>query len=106
MFPPKDFNKEKVLDDIARLAGGAASVAGGLGKQVKEEARSRIDDIASRMDLVPREDFERLEEMLKEARLQQEALTKRVEALEGKKTKTASKKPATKAKTKATNKTP
>lgn len=94
MFPPKDFNKEKVLDDIARFAGGAASVAGGLSKQIKDEVRSRFDDMAARMDLVPREDFERLEEMLKEARLQQDALVKRVDALEGKKA--PKKKPAPK----------
>lgn len=95
MFPAKDFNKEKMLDDIARLAGGAASVAGGLSKQIKEEIRSRIDDMANRMDLVPREDFEKLEAMLQEARLKQEDLLKRIEKLEGKKAKTT-KKPATK----------
>ncbi len=83
--------KEKVFDDIARMAGGAVSIMSGVSKQVREEIRSRVDELATRMDLVPREDFERLEAMLAKARKEQAELLKRVEALEGKKAKPASK---------------
>ena len=95
MFPPKDFDKDKIFDDIARVAGGAATLAGGASKQIRDEIRSRFDDMAARMDLVPREDFEKLEAMLTEARLKQEDMLKRIAALEGKKPatkKTAAKK--------------
>ena len=74
--------KEKVLDDIARIAGGTISALSGLSLQIKEEIRSRIDEMAHRMDLVPREDFERLQTMLTEAREEQERQSKRLEALE------------------------
>lgn len=54
-------SKNKIFDDIARVAGGAVSIASGLSKQVKEEIRARVDEMALKLDLVPREDFERLE---------------------------------------------
>ena len=74
--------KEKVLDDIARLAGGTVSALHGLRTQLKGDLRARIDDMAQKMDLVPREDFERLETMLIAAREEQQKLEARVSALE------------------------
>lgn len=70
-------NKEKVLDDIARVAGGTVSVLSGVSRQVREEIKVRIEDMAAEMDLVPREDLERLEALVE----QQE---KRIAALEKK----------------------
>lgn len=75
-------SKERLLDDIARLAGSAAGSIGQIGGQIKDDLRARVDDMALRMDLVPREELERLELMLVESRLQQAELLKRVEALE------------------------
>ncbi len=74
--------KEKILDDVARVAGGTVSVLSGFSHQAKEDIRTRIEEIADRLDLVPREDFERLEAMLGKAREEQQDLTKRIEALE------------------------
>jgi len=74
--------KEKILDDMARMAGGAIGTIGNLRGQMKEEVRLRIDEMAMRMDLVPREDFERVEDMLKQARIEQEELRARIEKLE------------------------
>jgi BMFP domain-containing protein YqiC len=94
--------KEKVLDDIARLAGGTVSALNGLRTQLKGDLRARIDEMALKLDLVPREEFERLETLLIATREQQQKLEARVAALEnslGKKT--AAKSPAKpKAKTK------
>lgn len=56
--------KDKVLDDIARVAGGTVSVFSGLSQSVREDIKSRTDEMASRLDLVPREDFERLEALV------------------------------------------
>lgn len=85
--------REKILDDVARVAGGAVSAFSSLRRQVKDEVRARIDELAQKFDLVPREDFERLELMLYKAREEQDRLSKRLDALEGKKSK---KKPARK----------
>lgn len=73
-------HREKVIDDIARVAGGTVSVFSGIGQNIREDIKSYIDDMADRLDLVPREDFERLE-------MQIEALQKRLDALEKPKTK-------------------
>ena len=78
----------KLFDDIARVAGGAVNLFSGLQQQIQADIKSRIDDLAARMDLVPREDLERAE-----ARIT--ALEKKVAALSEKKTatkKTAGKK--------------
>lgn len=74
--------KEKILDDLARLAGGTAGFINDTGKQIKESLRSRADDMAQRLDLVPREDFERLELMVMKCREEQEKMLARIEELE------------------------
>ncbi len=79
----------KVLDDIARVAGGAVNILSGLQQQIRDEIKSRVEDVADRMDLVPREDYDRAMAMIA-------ALEKRVAALESGHTKKA---PAKAAKT-------
>lgn len=75
--------KPRILDDIAALAGGVVSLAAAARQQVRRELRNRTDSLASRLDLVPREDFDRLETLLVCAREEQESLKKRLDALEG-----------------------
>jgi len=83
----------KILDDIARVAGGAVNILSGLQQQIREEIKARLEEMADRMDLVPREDMARAE-----ARIA--SLEKRVAALESAKSlkavKTAEKKTAPK----------
>jgi BMFP domain-containing protein YqiC len=50
-----------IFDDIARVAGGAMNVFSGLREQILNEIKARVEEMASRMDLVPREDFDRLQ---------------------------------------------
>ncbi|MCB1721038.1 MAG: accessory factor UbiK family protein [Rhodospirillales bacterium] len=57
-------SKDKMLDDIAHVAGGTLSIFSGLGENIREDVKTRIDEIAHRLDLVPREDFERLEALV------------------------------------------
>ncbi|PJB71503.1 MAG: hypothetical protein CO093_05005 [Alphaproteobacteria bacterium CG_4_9_14_3_um_filter_47_13] len=82
----------KILDDIARVAGGAVNIFSGLSQQIREEIKSRVDDMASRMDLVPREDLERAEAMIAALRKRQDDMEMRLAALEGGKTVTTTKK--------------
>jgi BMFP domain-containing protein YqiC len=58
--------REKILDDLARLAGGGISMMSGFGQQVQNEIRSRVDDAISRLDLVSRREFEELEDLVKD----------------------------------------
>lgn len=68
----------RIFDDLTRMAGGAMNVFSGIREQILNDVRTRMDDMAARMDLIPREDFDRLEAQVK-------ALQKRIDALEGKK---------------------
>ena len=74
--------KNKVLDDMARLAGGTVSLVSGLGNNIRAEIKSRVEEIVDRLDLVPRADLERTEAMVQKMRLEQEELIKRIEKLE------------------------
>lgn len=75
----------RFLDDIARVAGGAVNIVSGLQQQFREDVRSRMDNLADRADLVPREDMERAEAMIQKLRQRIEALEVRLDAVEGKK---------------------
>ncbi len=76
--------KDKILDDVARVAGGTVGVLSDLGRNAKEDIRTRVEEIADRLDLVPRDEFDRLEVMLKQSRTEQDELKKRIEELEKK----------------------
>jgi len=75
--------KSRILDDMAALAGGAASLVSAARQQICQDLRCRVDSLAARLDLVPREDFERLEALLVHARQEQEAMKKRLDAMAG-----------------------
>lgn len=95
----------RLFDDIAKVANGAVSTLNGMKGEVEAMVRHRVERIMSDADMVPRDEFEAVKAMAAEARKQQEALEKRVAALEAKLgTKTAARKPAAKAK--ATAKSP
>lgn len=74
--------REKILDDIAGLAGGAAGLASGLSQQIRQDIRTRIDEVILRMDFVPRSEFERLEALCQNLRITQEKLEKRLKEFE------------------------
>ncbi|MCB1839538.1 MAG: accessory factor UbiK family protein [Alphaproteobacteria bacterium] len=76
-------SRERILDDLARLAGGAATLLGEAGKQANENFRGRLDSLALKLDLVPREDFERLELVVETLREELEGLKRHVLELEG-----------------------
>jgi len=81
------------------MMGGAVSAFSGIREQIREEVRARFDDMALRLDLVPREEFEKLEAMLTKLREEQETLKTRIAKLEGQKKKAPKK--ATSKKTKS-----
>jgi BMFP domain-containing protein YqiC len=72
----------KLLDDLARVAGGAIGALTGLRGEVEAQVRQQFERILSQMDVVSREEFEAAREMAVKARTEQEDLTERVTALE------------------------
>ena len=83
---------KKVLDDIARVAGGAVNIISGLQQQVRDDMRARVEDMAARLDLVPRDDFDAARAMIAKLSKQVDALESRLDGLEGKKKKSPAKK--------------
>jgi BMFP domain-containing protein YqiC len=90
----------RLLDDLAKVASGAFGALSGVRGEVEARLKHQFERILSEMDLVPREEFDAVKAMAAKARTEQEALEKRVAALEAA---LAAKKPAAKrtAKTKA-----
>lgn len=88
----------RILDDLARVAGGAVNIVSGFQQQIRDEIQTRFDDMAARMDLVPRDDLARAEARIEKLEREVAALMKN--AAPSKKTATkkkpAVKKPATK----------
>lgn len=96
--------RSRILDDIARLTNGAAGVASGMRDEIETLVQQRLERVLENLDLVRREEFEAIEAVAIRAREEQEALEKRVAALEKKLASTARKKPAAKASTKTSAK--
>ncbi|HEY1096076.1 MAG TPA: accessory factor UbiK family protein, partial [Alphaproteobacteria bacterium] len=91
----------RFFDDFARMATGAVGAMAGFREHLRQEIKSHLDRFLIELDLVPRSDFEIVEQMAKQARKENEELKKRVAALEGKaapkaKAKVAAAKPAAK----------
>lgn len=79
---------QRFFEDLAKVAGDAVQSFGGIREQVK----SMVAGFLSEMDMVSREEFERVEAVAQKARERQEELEKRLSALEKKKAKPKAKK--------------
>ena len=86
--------RNRVLDDIAKVAGGAASVLAGVKEEIEALARARAERLLAAMDLVTRDEFEAVRAMAAKARAEQEKLEKRIAALEAKSARRRNKKSA------------
>ena len=74
----------KLIDDIAKMATGALGNLGDVREQVRRHVKERVEQVLERMDLVTREEFERVEALAEKARDRQDERDARQNALEGK----------------------
>ena len=72
----------RFFDDLARVASGAASTLAGVRQELDAMVRQRFERLISDMDLVTRDEFEAVKATAANARAEQEALAKRLAALE------------------------
>lgn len=77
--------RSRLLDDIARVANGAAGVATGMREEVEALVQERVERVLARLNLVTREEFEAVKAMAAKARSEQEKLEKRLKDLEASK---------------------
>lgn len=75
-------SQNRLFEDLARVAGGAASTLAGIRQEVEALARQQVERLLGELDLVTREEFDAVRAMAAKARAEQEALEKRVAALE------------------------
>ena len=72
----------RLFDDLAKVANGALHTMSGVRDEIENRLRERVERWLSDMDMVPREEFDAIKAVAQKARAEQEALTKKVEALE------------------------
>jgi len=77
-------SQNRFFDDMARVAGGAASALSGVRDEIEARLRGQLERILAGMDLVSREEFEAVKAMAAKARAENEALEARIAALESK----------------------
>jgi BMFP domain-containing protein YqiC len=76
--------QNRFLDDLARVTTGAMGAVSGMRGEVETRLKEQFERILGRMHLVRREEFDAVQAMAAKARSAQEALEKRVAALEAK----------------------
>lgn len=93
--------ENRLIDDLAKIATSALGSLKGARDEMEVRLKDQLERIIHGMDLVRREEFEVVRAMAAKARSENEALAKRIAALEPK----PQTKAQTKAKDKAKNKT-
>lgn len=74
--------RNRLLEDLAKVASGAASTVVGMKEEVDAIVRQRVERLAAELNLVTREEFEATREMAAEAVAAMELMQERLAALE------------------------
>ena len=75
-------SQNRFFDDFAKMATSAAGTLQSARQEFETMMRQQMERLVAKMDLVPREEFDAVKEMAAEARLENERLKARIEALE------------------------
>ena len=74
--------RNRVLDDLARVAAGALGVAAGMRREAEEVLMARFAAVLGGEGLVTREEFDAVKAMATKARAENAKLAQRIDALE------------------------
>ena len=88
-------SQNRIFDDLVKMMNGVAGTMAGVGREAEASMRDKMREWVGGMDFVSREEFEAVKAMAIAARDENEALAKRIAALE------AGARPATASKPKA-----
>jgi BMFP domain-containing protein YqiC len=72
----------RILDDLAKVANGAVATLAGIKDEVEAMIRQQVERYLADGNLVPRDEFDAMAEVAKNARAAQEKLEARVAKLE------------------------
>jgi BMFP domain-containing protein YqiC len=79
---PMTQTSNRLLDEFAKLMTDAAGVAQGVRREAETAMRSQAERLLGQMNVVQREEFEAVREMAAWARDENDALRRRIDALE------------------------
>ncbi len=77
-------SRNRIFDDVSQLMSNALGVAQGAKTEAETAVKSMLDRWLADRDFVSRDEFEAVRAMAQKAREENEALSKRIEALEAK----------------------
>lgn len=74
--------RNRIFDDLAKMASGAASTVVGVKQELDAMVRQRVERLVADFELVRRDEFDAVKAMAATARAEQESLERRVRELE------------------------
>lgn len=74
----------KIFDELGKLMNNAAGVADGVRREIETVVKSQLERLVADMDLVKREDFDALRELVQAQSAELKELKAAVEALKSK----------------------
>ena len=74
--------KNRLFDDIAKVANSAVSTFAGLKGEIENMVQHRIENLMADMNMISRDEFEAVKAMIAKARSEQERLETKVKTLE------------------------
>ena len=86
-------SQNRIFDDLVKMMNGVAGTMAGMGREAESSMRDKMREWVGGMDFVGRDEFDAVKVMAIAARDENDALKKRIEALEA----AAKPKPAAKA---------
>jgi len=90
-------SQNRIFDDLVKMMNGVAGTMAGMGREAETSMRDKMREWVGGMDFVARDEFDAIKAMAVAARDENEALKKRIEALEAAAKPAAAKAKATRA---------
>ena len=75
-------SQNRMFDDLVKMMNGVAGTMAGVGREAESSMREKMREFVGGMDFVSRDEFEAVKAMAIAAREENEALAKRLAALE------------------------
>ena len=75
-------SQNKLFEDLVKMVNGAAGTMAGMGREAEGSMRDKMREWVGGIDIVSREEFDAVKAMAVAARDENEALAKRIAALE------------------------
>lgn len=75
-------SQNRIFDDLVKMMNGVAGTVAGVGREAEGSMREKMREWVGGMDFVGRDEFDAVKAMAAAARDENDALKKRIEALE------------------------